>query len=558
MKKVSIWLVIMCLGISVIGISGLATAAEKKEVKRDIIVRTCPGTEWFNNINLSTRIKTNRLEDYLKDAEKSGEKAGGRMPVGDAISLLQIMLFEHTHPRIKIQTTSFYPTGSAAEREAKLFAAIAEGTAPSFLSVGATTLLHYTKEGILADITDYVKKWKAYEYLPKSLWGQVTLNGRIYGFPGRYVATKGVSYRKDYFKEAGLFNEKGLPAPPDNWTVEDFANIAQKLTNPKKDRWGWTVWGNFSPQDFFSVFGNFFVKPDKTGKYTWRAAFDLPAKRWFEWIKDMKWNKKCVLAGPEIDWGNYIFKCWFAGRSAMGTRWSISMASYDYRENYPEWGPNVDPRKDIGIAPPPLGPEGLRVATPVETSCYGINAVQSKEQIEASIEYARWLLEEPFSYSLFGLVKVQADKDGHYEHTTSRDIAQTIPEMYHYPKVKGFKSWDEALPKDFIDTFKKCLSTPAWPKDYSYGCAVPQDAINNRLRPVYEAVVTDPNCDIDKELAKAEALVNSSVLNYKDKDITKENFKAYYTALSDFYKETYPEYYNKWYKKLYEDVFKVW
>ena len=372
------------------------------------------------------------------------------------------------------------------------------------------------------------------------------------------MATKGVSYRKDYFKEAGIFNEKGLPAPPDNWTVEDFANICQKVTDPKKDRWGWTVWGNFSPQDFFSVFGNFFVKPDKSGKYTWRAAFDLPAKRWFEWIKDMKWNKKCVLAGPEIDWHYYIFNCWFAGRSAMGTRWSISMAAYDQLNDYREWGPDVSPREDIGIAPPPRGPEGLRVAIPVESVCYGVNAVQSKEQIEASVEFARWLLEEPFSYQLFGLINQQTQKEGYFQQIINRELTQTIPEIYHYPKVEGLVSWEEGIPEDSVNTFKKCLSTPAWPKDYSYGCGVPQSAINNRLRAVYEAVVTDPNCDIDKELAKAESLVNESVLKYKDKDVTKENFKAYYTALGDFYKENYPEYYNKWYKKLYEEVFKVW
>jgi len=556
MRKVSMWLLVICLGISIMGISGLANAQKEKErVERDIVVRT---QDVLRNIffqETSLGIETLTINEIFEAHHKAKRATS---PI-HAVILLQRMVFEATHPRIELRSTHFKPIGSEQEKETKLFTAIAEGTAPSFLEVSSKNLLHYANEGIIADITDYVKKWEAYEYLPKSWWDFGRIKGRVYAFPTRRMATKGVTYRKDYFKEVGIFNEKGLPAPPDNWTVEDFTRIAQKLTDTKKNRWGWVVWGDFSPQDFFSVFGNFFVKPDKSGKYTWRAAFDLPAKRWFEWIKDMKWNKKCIIAGPDIDWDFYIFKSYFAGRVGMGCRSSIHMPVYLYAEDvWTYFGPDVDPRKDLGIAPPPAGPEGLRVKTPVEPGMIGINGVQSKEQIEASLEFARWLLEEPFSYQLLGITKVQLDKEEYYEHGVATIIYQSQPEAYHYPDVEGLETWAEKFPKDFTDTFKKCFATPTWPLNYSYGCPVPQDAINNRLRPVYEAVVTNPNCDIEKELARAETLVNGTVLNYKDEEVTKENLKTYYTALGDFYKENYAEYYDKWYKKLYEEVFKVW
>jgi len=543
MKKRSIWLLGFVLAIT-IGMTSNAGAEQVKpgSVPRKTVIKI--GSTLYN-VNIKN---VPNPEKHIKEWFDKGD-AGALTKIG---YLLEHMLFEYTHPTVKVESLTFnYWTLSSLQRESVLFAAIAAGTAPSIIPVGKGSLVDWQKEGIIADLTDYVKKWKIYKDLPKTIWDQISIGGRIYTIPSRYVYTMGITYRKDFFREAGIFNKEGLPAPPDNWRIEDLVSIAQKLTDPKKERFGYQFWGvGGHHEDFLAQYGNFLVKPDPTGKYSWVAFFDPSVKRNLELIKDMKWEKKCALTGVDIDWGKYM-QNFFTGKAAMVILDSLSYYAGWYFTGRNDFGPVVDIKKDLGIALPPRGPEGV-LPTTVSIESYGVNAAQSKEQIEASAEFIRWSLEE-FPQKLRNLMFLETKETGYPVH-----LKVERPPLYKYPKVEGIPFWKDVIRKDIVEVMEEAISLPALPEDSNYGCPFPSSSILKKLRSVYEAVITNPNTDIEKELDKVADLVNKTLLNYKDETITTENLKTYYTALGNFYKENYPEYYNEWFTKLYEEDLKIW
>jgi len=73
-----------------------------------------------------------------------------------------------------------------------------------------------------------------------------------------------------------------------------------------------------------------------------------------------------------------------------------------------------------------------------------------------------------------------------------------------------------------------------------------------------QALMSNPDVDMMKELDKCAKIVNNQVLNYKTEGVTMENIKAYYTACKDFHEKNNPEFYKNFYSKIYEEYYKVW
>jgi N,N'-diacetylchitobiose transport system substrate-binding protein len=90
-------------------------------------------------------------------------------------------------------------------------------------------LLYYTAQGIpvvqaagvsLLPLDDYAKKEVKSEFYQQD-YDANTVNGKIYGL-GVYAGSRGLVYRSDYAKSAGL-------TIPEHWTFDEFGEMAAKL-----------------------------------------------------------------------------------------------------------------------------------------------------------------------------------------------------------------------------------------------------------------------------------------------------------------------------------------
>jgi len=349
--------------LAVLGIGVLATAAfsqllvgppvyEFKQVKweeRDIIIKV-RGT-WHNV----------RENEDIKKWYETNNLWGPRLAYAN-------VWFHLTHPRVKVVGIDWDMGGADAGQ--RLMAGLASGNAPAkypFRIMG--NLPSCVEMGVIADITDIVlerySQW--WEAMPEYIRANCTYQGRIWGLPKPQSSNYPgdiVRYRKDWYKEAGIFNAAGEPGPNYKWTWDDFRDIAKKLTDPKKNRWGIALEARNAGRNTFEricqTFGVPVLIPDKSGKYTWRAGFDTPetVNTAFKLYHDLVFEDKSALGSVEYDW----IGCRNEYRAHR-----VGMTFYPFTSLvpravfYPHW---LDPVKltiDIdGAAPWPTGPDGVR------------------------------------------------------------------------------------------------------------------------------------------------------------------------------------------------------
>jgi len=97
------------------------------------------------------------------------------------------------------------------------------------------------------------------------------------------------------------------------------------------------------------------------------------------------------------------------------------------------------------------------------------------------------------------------------------------------------------------------------PVAIAYGLPVQNaKSLNDNTIRFVQAIITNPNVDVEKEAKKYADIANRTVLDYKIEGQTMDNFKNYYTAQNEFYKKNFPTYYQKVYKSLWENYLKVW
>lgn len=128
---------------------------------------------------------------------------------------------------------NFYP---------KLQTTIAGGTPPHVSSFQGWEWQPYADQGVLAPIDDFVN---ANEYFKavypegvNSIEGTTVRNGQRYLIPLQRAAML-MFYAKKPFEEAGL------EFPTDDWTLDEFIELATKLTNPDKKMYGLQANGNW-------------------------------------------------------------------------------------------------------------------------------------------------------------------------------------------------------------------------------------------------------------------------------------------------------------------------
>lgn len=524
MKKISKFLVftiVTSLLIGVMGISGFT--AEKKSITLKV--------QWFPTV---------AYDNFLELQSENPRKLTGWLAYEWIANL-----FARENPNIKLE---FMP-GISQSKSEPLLTALAGGTAPCWYYAPQDNMESVISKGLAADITDYVKDWEGAKKIPSTLWEPCWRNGRCYGVIRDLVSSMSVAYRKDWFKEAGIFNAKGDPAVPDNWTTKNFTDIAIKLTDVKKKRWGWAItstsWGAgwFTGEIWSVILGIPRTVPDKTFKYTWRCS---PAEEWakpLQFLKDLLWTHKCALGGMTYDFGT-AYKEFDGGRAGMSFKMNGTLKTYALNEGKPGylWASKV------GVAPFPIGAGDLKYGD-YWTNYFVMNPTLSKEEKDAAWKLQDYCFMNGEGRQTFVNMYGQA---GIAETTTTvysklpENVAKLIP-----------AEWGKVIDEDVIGIPVGPVRSVGTAAGYNVPLRnwnIMKDHIGNAV----EAIVSDSKADPLKIAQDMKKKIDSVVLNYKAEETTKEDFKRYYTALGEYYQKNFPEYYKEYFLGYLEKYYKIW
>ena len=179
-------------------------------------------------------------------------------------------LFELEHPRVKVEYVNF-DMWTDNFRSA-LAVALSAHKAPAYYI--ARDLPQTIEQGMYADLTPLMKKWDQFKLQPEGSIRQGTVDGKIYTLAANELGATVIRYRKDWFREAGIFNEQGEPGPRADWTWEDFRKICARLTDAKRNRFGYAgEAGSFLYNQVQQCSAH---APDPTGKHTWIFYGTIP------------------------------------------------------------------------------------------------------------------------------------------------------------------------------------------------------------------------------------------------------------------------------------------
>lgn len=166
---------------------------------------------------------------------------------------------EHKDIDISIQLTPY----KGGEYWTKLEASATGGTAPDVFWMNTLHAQDYKEGGILADLTDYIKKsdLDLEKDFPEALVENYTFDDAVYAIPKDFD-TSGLFYNKDFFDKANL------EYPTDDWTWDDFVSAARKLKEAGLDEGTYAL---AAPLDFQTDYyptvyakGGWILNDDKT------------------------------------------------------------------------------------------------------------------------------------------------------------------------------------------------------------------------------------------------------------------------------------------------------
>jgi multiple sugar transport system substrate-binding protein len=213
-----------------------------------------------------------------------------------------IALFQERHPDIAVVQENI----PNAEWMSKVTAAAVSGSMPDTAMITADRALDMVNMGGPIDLTERIRGWEKFGQYPEKTWEGITVNGKLYGLPC-FTFVDWMYYRKDWFDEAGI------AGPPK--TMLEMAEIAAKLTDPAKNRYGFGLRGGAGGQslvvDVFLAFGNKIVQD---GKPAMDRQKTIDALAWYTGLYTER--KVCPPSAPNDSY-RQIMEGFKTGQTAM-------------------------------------------------------------------------------------------------------------------------------------------------------------------------------------------------------------------------------------------------
>ena len=135
--------------------------------------------------------------------------------------------------------------GDVNNMQDKLTTAFAGGVAPDIFQHEAASILPFSKQGYLADLSKEMTSLKS--SIPTGLWSVGSYKGRLYGVP-TMTQTYTIYANVDMFKKAGV----AIPTGTGTFTWDDYRALAKKFTTG--GNYG-VAWGLKSPAAMTMIMG---------------------------------------------------------------------------------------------------------------------------------------------------------------------------------------------------------------------------------------------------------------------------------------------------------------
>ena len=168
--------------------------------------------------------------------------------------------YEAENPGIKINLIS--PPYEQADQKATLM--LNTNQPLDIVEVRDNTLKQFVTNGKLTDLTEYIRNWPdAATMTPVAVAASKLVNDTPYVVP-QHIYIKALFVRTDILKECGITE---IPT-----TLEEFVDLCIKVTDPAKNRYGFTWRGKSSVLKFSDLFGVPYVESLKNAKYVYSVG----------------------------------------------------------------------------------------------------------------------------------------------------------------------------------------------------------------------------------------------------------------------------------------------
>ena len=201
--------------------------------------------------------------------------------------------FEEKFPNIKL---SFEPSSEYLVKLAVLFSSNSVGDLVFLEADDEAYYAFWAAQGVLKQLDPYIKrdKYDLNVFFPTAIQALKIVDGKIWALPYKaFMARCGLFYN------AAVFQQNGLPLPTDDWTYDDIARTAQRLTKRSGsdvDFWGGgrNFGGDFSFMAITRAFGGDLYTPD--GKKTLIAG--EASRQAISWWLDRYRKDRSVALDP--------------------------------------------------------------------------------------------------------------------------------------------------------------------------------------------------------------------------------------------------------------------
>ncbi|WP_127794756.1 ABC transporter substrate-binding protein [Agromyces sp. LHK192] len=392
----------------------------------------------------------------------------------------QVAEFEELNPDIRV-------VGSDVPWDAKTFAArLAGGSAPTLLRVPLTEPPSLIERGQVADIAAEASELDSFEELNPRVMAFLERDDAVYGLPEKSYAF-GLVYNRALFEEAGLDPDQ----PPTTW--DEVREAAKQIS----DATGKTGFGEISTNNsggwhltgYTYSNGGSMIEPGTDGAYT--ASFnDDAARDVLEWWKQTRWTDDSLgdnVLGKQED----MVAAFAAGEVGM---WVSAPPDL-----YPQF---INAGGDPEIYGAGAMPQGGADATLAGATVLMVNAKASAEERDAAVKWMDFRALRP---------NYDPEVAAAYAEVSAEDgLPVGVPVLPIFSEEK-YAEIQEAIAEYVnveVANFDPYVASLA-AFEYVPEPLVASQEIYAALDPIVQAVLTDPNADIEQLLDDAEARVNT-------------------------------------------------